>query len=168
MADLLTVIALGSNLGASAVTIKAAMRELQAFSMEPVKSSSLWQTEPIDCPSGSSLFINAVLQMAPLPDETPHSLLLKTQVLERQFGRAEKKVHNQARTLDLDLICFGDSIMETECLTLPHPRAHKRLFVLEPLAEIAPDLILPGQTKTAAELLVSLGVDERLVRLYEE
>jgi 2-amino-4-hydroxy-6-hydroxymethyldihydropteridine diphosphokinase len=92
----------------------------------------------------------------PQPGETPETLLAKLQALEKQFGRTPKKVLNEARSLDLDLIAFGGEVRQTPQLLLPHPRAHLRRFVLAPLAELAPDLVLPGQPQTAATLLAVL------------
>jgi 2-amino-4-hydroxy-6-hydroxymethyldihydropteridine diphosphokinase len=96
----------------------------------------------------------------PLPSETPESLLRKLQTLEREFGRKPKKVLNEPRPLDLDLISFGSEVRTTKELVLPHPRAHQRRFVLAPLAEIAPHLVLAGQTETVTELLGGLRGDE--------
>jgi 2-amino-4-hydroxy-6-hydroxymethyldihydropteridine diphosphokinase len=93
----------------------------------------------------------------PREGETPESLLSKLKAIEIDFGRQLKKVINEPRSLDLDLIVFGNQLRSTKELMLPHPRAHQRLFVLEPLSEIAPELILPGQTKTVTELLHELG-----------
>jgi 2-amino-4-hydroxy-6-hydroxymethyldihydropteridine diphosphokinase len=135
------------------------MDRLQALSTMTVRRSSLWQTTPIDCPPGSPLFVNAILGLAPLPGETPQSLLDKLQAIEREFGRQPKQVLNEPRPLDLDLIAFGRGTRATPNLTLPHPRAHLRRFVLEPLNEIAPDLILPGQSRTVRELLAEIPVD---------
>jgi 2-amino-4-hydroxy-6-hydroxymethyldihydropteridine diphosphokinase len=100
----------------------------------------------------------------PLPAEMPETLLDKLQTLEREFGRRPKQVHNEPRPLDLDLIAFGCETRCTDRLRLPHPRAHLRRFVLGPLVEIVPDLVLPGQTVTVAGLLGRLGSDatERL------
>ena len=72
---------------------------------------------------------------------------------------------NEARPLDLDLIAFGNEIRNSLELILPHPRAHLRRFVLQPLNEIAPDLILPGQTKTVSQLLAELPPDETMARM---
>jgi len=155
----LALIALGSNLGDSRQTIRLAMDRLQEYSAEPVLKSSLWQSAPVDCPPGSPPFINAVVGLAPRPEEVPESLLAVLQSLERQFGRGPKTVLNEPRRLDLDLILFGSSIRRTPGLVLPHPRAHQRRFVLQPLSEIAPDLILPGQLKTVAQLLADLPPD---------
>ena len=92
----------------------------------------------------------------PQPGETPETLLLQLQQLETEFGRRPKQVLNEARPLDLDLIAFGGEVRATPRLTLPHPRAHLRAFVLGPLAELASDWILPGQTGSVSALLAAL------------
>jgi len=92
-------------------------------------------------------------------------LLAKLQDLEAEFGRRPKQIMNEPRPLDLDLIAFGVERRQTPSLTLPHPRAHARKFVLQPLSEIAADLVLPGQARTIAELLRELSSDERVWRL---
>ncbi|MFM2293891.1 MAG: hypothetical protein RLZZ350_304 [Verrucomicrobiota bacterium] len=145
-------IALGSNLGDSRRVFATAIARLQEFADAPLLQSSFIETAPVDCPPGSPNFLNAVVGLVPRAGETPETLHAKLQSLEKEFGRAPKKVLNEARPLDLDLIAFGHATRNTPTLTLPHPRAHLRSFVLQPLAEIAPDFILPGQTKTAAEL----------------
>ena len=127
--------------------------------------SSLWQSTPVDCPPGSPLFVNAAVGLTAHADETPESLLEKLQALERAFGRGTKKIPNEPRPLDLDLIAFGDETRDTPRLVLPHPRAHLRRFVLAPLAEIAPDYILPAQTRTVRQLLAELHSDEVVERL---
>ena len=85
--------------------------------------------------------------------------------LEKEFGRAAKKILNEPRPLDLDLIAFGNETRNSPELILPHPRAHLRRFVLQPLSEIAPDLILPGQAKTVSQLLAELLDEETVTRL---
>jgi len=99
------------------------------------------------------------------PDETPDSLLEKLQAIETEFGRTPKKMLNEARPLDLDLISFGNEIRASAELTLPHPRAHLRQFVLQPLAEIAPNLVLLGQEKPVSELLKQLTTAEIVRKL---
>ena len=158
-------IALGSNLGDSAQILRDAMDRLQAISEAPLLASSLWQSTPVDCPPGSPMFVNAVVGLVPRAGETPESFLAKLQALENEFGRQPKKVLNEARPLDLDLIAFAAETRTSAALTLPHPRAHLRRFVLEPLSEIAPDLVLPGQRKTVTELLRALKADGTFVRL---
>lgn len=154
------IVALGSNLGDSPEIFREAMARLQNFSDEPLLKSSLWQTTPVDCPPDSPKFLNAVIAFVPQKGEAPETLLVKMQALEKTFGRQTKKTLNEPRPLDLDLITFGSEIRNTLQLTLPHPRAHLRRFVLQPLSEIAPDLILPGQTRTVAQLLAGLGDGE--------
>ena len=161
----LALVALGSNLGDSRRNLLRAMEELQKLSERPLLKSSLWQTTPVDCPPGSPVFVNAVVGLVPREDETPETLLAKLQALEREFGRRPKSVLNEPRPLDLDLIAFGNETRATQELTLPHPRAHERRFVLQPLSEIAPDLILPGQTKSVAQLLHRLPPDENMRKL---
>jgi 2-amino-4-hydroxy-6-hydroxymethyldihydropteridine diphosphokinase len=158
-------IALGSNLGDSRRVILRAMERLQGFSDEPLTRSSLFATTPVDCPPGSPDFVNAAVGLVPRSGETPESLLKKLQELEKEFGRTPKKVLNEARPLDLDLIAFGNETRATSELTLPHPHAHLRRFVLQPLAEIAPDLILPGQGKAVAKLLQGLTSAEVVRKL---
>ena len=158
-------IALGSNVGNSARTILETMARLQRFTLEPLLKSSLWRTSPVDCPPGSPPFINAVVGLRALPGETADTLLAKLQSLEKEFGRQTKAVMNEPRPLDLDIIVFGAEVRNDGRLTLPHPRAHERRFVLQPLAEIAPDLILPGQTKSVAELLAALPPDAGMSKI---
>jgi 2-amino-4-hydroxy-6-hydroxymethyldihydropteridine diphosphokinase len=146
------LIALGSNLGDATKNIREAMDRLEALSTTRLRRSSLYQTEPVHCPPGSPPFVNAAVALMPLPGETPESLLEKLQAIEKAFGRQPKKLPNEPRPLDLDLIAFGTETRNTVQLTLPHPRAHLRRFVLEPLAEIMPDFVLPGQTRTVQEL----------------
>jgi 2-amino-4-hydroxy-6-hydroxymethyldihydropteridine diphosphokinase len=148
----LAFVALGSNLGHSRQIILRAIARLQEFSAAPLLKSSLLETAPVDCPPGSPNFVNAVVGLAPRAGETPESLHAKLQALEKEFGRVPKQVLNEPRPLDLDLIAFGHETRNTDHLVLPHPRAFRRQFVLQPLAEIAPEFILPGQTKTASEM----------------
>jgi len=161
----LAFVALGSNLGNSRRIILDAMARLQKISDRPLLKSSLWQTTPVNCPPNSPLFENAVVGFAPQKNETPESLFKKLRALEREFGRQAKKVLNEPRPLDLDLIAFGTETRHTPELVLPHPRAHLRRFVLQPLSEIAPDLILPGQSHTVSRLLAGLPETETVTRL---
>lgn len=161
----LAIVALGSNLGDSKVIVLKAVTRLQNFSDKPILKSSLWQSSPVNCPPGSPKFINAVVGLIPKKEEKPESLLGKLQELEKEFGRAPKKILNEPRPLDLDLIAFGSETRSTPALTLPHPRAHLRKFVLQPLNEIAPDLVLAGQGRAVSELLAELVSSEILERL---
>ncbi len=154
------LIALGSNLGESIVLIHSAFQELQRLSATSLRQSSLWQTTPVDCPPDSPSFVNAAVALVPLPHETPESLLHKLQALEKEFGRKPKVMLNEPRPLDLDLIAFGNEMRNTPELILPHPRAHLRRFVLQPLSEVAPEFVLPGQIRTIRQLLEGLPVED--------
>lgn len=118
----------------------------------------------MQCPPDSQRFINAVVRLTPRAGETPEALFEKLQELEKEFGRARGEVRNAPRPLDLDLIAFGGVIRNTERLTLPHPRAHQRRFVLAPLEEIAPEYIFPGRGETVRELLRKVGNEQDVVR----
>ena len=155
-------IAIGSNLGDSRRIVTMAFERLQSLSTGPLLRSSLWETAPVDCPPGSPNFINALAAIIPRPEETPEGLLDKLQAIEREFGRPPSQgARNQPRLLDLDLIAFGQCARSTPRLVLPHPRAHLRRFVLGPLSEIAPDFILPGQSRTVRELLLHLDTQRQ-------
>ena len=164
-AESLAVVALGGNLGVARANVRAAMARLAVFASTPPLRSSLWRSSPMGCPPGSPDFINAAVAFTPLPHFTPETLLTELQKLEREFGRQPKVVLNEARPLDLDLIAWGAEVRNTPTLILPHPRAHLRRFVLEPLCELAPNLVLPGQTKTVARLLAGLRSDEVIQRI---
>lgn len=159
------VIALGSNEGDSLRLLRDALRAFQLRSGEPVIASSIWRTSPVHCPPGSAAFFNAVALMVPRPDETPESLLDFLQQMEKEAGRRPKQVMNESRPLDLDLIAFGPQRRHDARLTLPHPRAHLRRFVLAPLAEIGPDWVMPGWNRTVAEWLAGLPAGERVDRI---
>ena len=158
----LAVVALGSNLGDSRRNVLRAMEQLREFSEYPLLKSSLWQTAPVDCPAGSPAFVNAVVAFVPRRGATPESVLASLQEIEKMFGRKPKKVLNEPRPLDLDLIAFASETRAGKELTLPHPRAHERRFVLQPISEIAPDLILPGRKKTVSQLLEKLAASSSL------
>lgn len=150
-------IALGSNLGDRAANLQAARDRLReiATTGEPFLEASDYQTEPLHCPPGSPTFHNSVVEIA--WDGNPFELLEITQAIELELGRTQTPERNAPRVIDLDLLYFGDQIIDTEALVLPHPRIAERLFVLEPLAEIRPDLRLPGSARSAKELLIGLA-----------
>lgn len=150
------LIALGANLGDPAANVLAAMDRLETLAGTPIRRSTLMRSEPVDCPPGSPPFINAAVAFPAPANHTPESWLDQQQALEVEFGRRPKAVLNEARPLDVDLIAWGQEERTSPCLILPHPRAHLRRFVLQPLAEIAPDFILPGQRLPIAHLLEQL------------
>lgn len=144
----LALISLGANLpsatGPAAQTLEAALQELAALSQAPLLRSRLWRSAPMDCPPGTPDFINAAAAIEPPTGMSPRELLHRLQDIERRYGRQRDGGVNTPRTLDLDLISYGGQQLQDPLLTLPHPRAHLRAFVLCPLAEILPELILPG------------------------
>jgi 2-amino-4-hydroxy-6-hydroxymethyldihydropteridine diphosphokinase len=97
-----------------------------------------------------------VAALTPAPELSAEEFLRELQCIEQQFGRVREGVINAPRPLDLDLLAYGRLIQTTPSLTLPHPRAHLRHFVLQPLQEIAPDYLFPGQKKTVRELLAAM------------
>ena len=157
-------VALGGNLGDAAATLREAAAEIAGWSSARALGSSLWRTEPVDCPPGSPSFLNTEHGLQPKPGATPESLLDDLLALEARLGRTRSGFANAPRVIDLDLIAFGIETRATPTLTLPHPRAHQRAFVLAPLAEIAPGLVLPGQQKTVTELLATVGQAGEVVK----
>jgi 2-amino-4-hydroxy-6-hydroxymethyldihydropteridine diphosphokinase len=149
-------IALGSNLGDRQAHLDFATQRLQSL-LTPFKLSSIHETEPVDVPGNQPRFLNA----AAVGETTlgARALLDTLQAIEREAGR-ERPYSGAARTLDLDLILFGDGIIDEPQFTVPHPRFRERRFVLEPLAEIAPDLRDPATGRTVAELLRRLSAKE--------
>jgi 2-amino-4-hydroxy-6-hydroxymethyldihydropteridine diphosphokinase len=150
------ILALGSNLGNPVANLLRAMQRLETIAPGPLRRSRLWRTTPLDCPPGSPDFVNATVAFTATPGDSPERLLDRLQSLEREFGRQPSSSPNAPRPLDLDIIAFGPERRQTDHLTLPHPRAASRRFVLEPLAEIAPGLVLPGCTQSVAILLANL------------
>ena len=155
-------VALGSNLGESELTLRMAAARISDWSLEKVIGSSLWETEPLNCPPGSPSSINAVMGLKPKQGMSPESLLVDLLKLEMQIGRERSGLVNEPRKIDLDLISFGMETRNAESLILPHPRVFERQFVLSPLKEIAPDFILPGQNKSVTELLKDLPLNRVL------
>ena len=147
-------IGLGSNLGHREKNIAAALNALQTTrDIEVVKVSRLYETEPVGGPAGQPLFINAAAHIkTALPPERLLGLCL---AIENSLGR-KRDARWGPRTIDLDVLCYDQEIVVSPELTLPHPMMHERRFVMEPLAEIAPDLMHPVLEQTAKEILESL------------
>ena len=149
-----TALALGSNApGSGAVFQMAAeLLEQQGFCVERIANIII--TKPVDCPPGTPDFYNSALigTFAGKAEE----LLEITQGIEQTLGRPADHGFHLPRTLDLDIIIFGSETMQSPRLTLPHPRAQERMFVIEPLHEIAPDWVFPDSKKSVAEVYFSL------------
>lgn len=138
-------VALGANLGDPVATVRAALIALRGLAAaECVAASSLYRTAPVGLHHQPD-FINAVAALA-VDDArlSPEALLGQLFAIEADFGRV-RSIRNAPRTLDLDLLLYGDRQLDRPGLTLPHPRMTERAFVLAPLAEIAPELVIPGR-----------------------
>jgi 2-amino-4-hydroxy-6-hydroxymethyldihydropteridine diphosphokinase len=132
-------VAVGANLGDAMTTVQQAMRDVADLPQtQQVKASSLYRSAPYEAQGPD--FINAVVLVQ--TQLTPLALLQALQALELKGGR-ERPFKNAPRTLDLDLIFYGDVVMSTPELTLPHPRWQDRAFVLQPLAEVWPQRVSP-------------------------
>jgi len=155
----LVVVALGSNLAdpLAAVTL-AARAVVGQLGLRTARCSQLWRTRPAEAATGSD-FVNAVL--VGWSDHPPLATLLQLAQVERAFGRdrAQEGFHG-ARPLDLDLLAHGSAQLDTDRLTVPHPRLHQRAFVLGPLAQIAPDWQHPRLGQTAADLWAACAAAE--------
>ncbi len=157
--SLLAYIALGSNLGDRRGALDGALAALATTPGVVIqKVSSFHETEPVGGPPGQGLFLNAAAVLETTLD--PFALLHVLQEIEEKFGRA-RTVHWGERTLDLDLLLFGDEIVDTPELTIPQPRMAVRRFVLEPLAEIAPGAVDPVTKRTIVDLLEDLEGSQR-------
>lgn len=142
-------IAFGSNLGDRLGTLQAALSELQSRAkIKVTKLSSVYETEPVGY-LDQGPFLNGVLELETSLEAM--DLLAVLLGIEAMFGRVRDK-KDGPRTLDLDMIFYGDLLLEREDLILPHPRLHERAFVLLPLRELAPELVHPVLAKTVEEL----------------
>lgn len=145
-------LALGANLGRRADTLRRAVSALNDVATVTA-TSPVFETEPayvLDQPRFYNLVVAAETTLG------PYALLRVLKSIEGELGRLPG-VRYGARAIDLDILLFGDVIMDTPDLSLPHPRLAERAFVLAPLAEIAPGLVVPGRGQTVAELLEALG-----------
>jgi 3-oxoacyl-[acyl-carrier protein] reductase len=147
-------IALGSNLGDRDDYLHRALAALhQTEGVEVVRVSPWYETRPVGGPAGQGPYLNAVAELR--CDRGPQELLAVLLSIEQQLGR-ERREKDGPRTIDLDLLLYGDLIHEDERLIVPHPRLHERLFVLVPLAQLAPGLHHPVLKRTTADLLGEL------------
>ncbi len=153
-------IALGSNLGNRIAHLRSA-RDMLRKLVEPDSlylQAPIYQSCPVDCADDCPDFYNTVLEIDYVGE--PYQLLDQTQGIEFHLGREACHGHNTPRIIDVDILYFGDTVLDESILTLPHPRLTSRRFVLQPLAEIRPDLVLPGDQATILEHLNHLDSDE--------
>jgi 2-amino-4-hydroxy-6-hydroxymethyldihydropteridine diphosphokinase len=143
---------LGSNMGDSEALLKTALAELEAPGLRLLRVSSLYETEPIGLRE-QRWFLNLVAEFE--TDLFPKQLLHRMQRIEMGMGR-RRTIENGPRTIDIDILLFGNSVMKTEELEIPHPRYRERRFTLAPLAELNPGLRDPVTGQTMAEQLAAL------------
>jgi 2-amino-4-hydroxy-6-hydroxymethyldihydropteridine diphosphokinase len=158
-------VALGSNLGERLANLRNARKDIAALSdaLPPMRSSAIYETEPVGCETGAAKFLNAVVEFGYSGE--PGELLRALAAIEKMLGRPAAHTRNVSRTIDLDLLYFGESVIKSGELQLPHPRIAEREFVLRPLADIRPDLVLPEQEDSVSALLLRLGPAPGVVRL---
>jgi 2-amino-4-hydroxy-6-hydroxymethyldihydropteridine diphosphokinase len=149
-------IALGSNLGDKTALLNQAIGQLRSIHESgSFLVSNFYETEPMDCAPGTPCFLNAVAEIG--TSLTPLELLHRLQLEEIRSGRPKNHVRNASRTLDLDLLYCDEISLHHPDLELPHPRITERPFVLLPLAEIRPDLRLPGWDASVSNYLLKIS-----------
>ena len=159
-----TAVALGSNVGDRLENLRAAQKTISDLPNvnAPIFSSAVFETEPVGCEPGAGKFLNAVVEF----DYGGDALRLLEQLIqiEEALGRTRLHPRNVSRIIDVDLLYCGERRMNDERLQLPHPRLHLREFVLRPLADIRPELLLPGQKRTIRQLLAEVEQSGAVVR----
>lgn len=158
-------VALGSNLGERLANLRNARKDIAALSgaLPPMRSSAIYETEPVGCEKGAGKFLNAAIEFGYAGEAL--ELLRQLAAIEKLWGRPGAHPKNVSRTIDLDLLYFGDLEIETADLQLPHPRIAEREFVLRPLADLNPDLMLPNQRETVGAMLLQFTDATAVVRL---
>jgi 2-amino-4-hydroxy-6-hydroxymethyldihydropteridine diphosphokinase len=142
-------LSLGSNLGDRALQIKKALKRLEEEGVRITRRSSMYETEPVEFHK-QGWFLNCAVETE--TELTPRQLLRVVRTIEKELGR-KRVVRSGPRTLDIDILIYGDTLLRGEELEIPHPRMAQRRFVLVPMAEVAPALRHPGLHLTMAQLL---------------
>lgn len=157
-------LSLGSNLGDRAANLREAIKRLAELG-RVTSVSSFYETEPVEVTSQQPWFLNCAVALA--TECTPKELLSRALALEQSMGRRRTE-DKGPRTIDIDIVLFEDAVVDTPELTIPHPAMERRRFVLEPLAEIAPEARHPVLKRTARELLAALPANAGALRTYTE
>lgn len=159
------LLSLGSNLGDRTGWLNRACEELAELPDTRLTARSpLYETDPVDVPAAFAdrLFLNCVAILETAQD--PLAFSRAVHAIETKLGRVRNETPHTPRTVDIDILAFGDRIMETPELTLPHPRCRSRRFVLQPLADLRPNYRFPGEQQTVAALLRDLPESPRVAR----
>jgi 2-amino-4-hydroxy-6-hydroxymethyldihydropteridine diphosphokinase len=154
---------LGSNVGDKKANLQEALRHLVEAGQRVIQSSSLYQTEPVDF-IRQDWFLNLVIRLE--TGLSPLALLALCQEIETALGR-DRALPKGPRTIDLDILFYGDSIISEPGLQIPHPRLHLRRFVLVPLSEMTPDWVHPGLGQSVADLLIQCPDQAQVVPWVE-
>lgn len=155
-------IALGSNLGDRLANLRAGWEAVKRWPQvaPPYLVSGIFETEPIGAGPEDGPFLNAVVEVE--YSSRPSSLLDGLQQIEAELGRPSKRPRNAPRPIDLDILYVGNLVLSNQEIVIPHPRLHLRRFVLQPLSQIRPELILPGQHDSVLALLKGLTDSARV------
>jgi dihydroneopterin aldolase/2-amino-4-hydroxy-6-hydroxymethyldihydropteridine diphosphokinase len=153
---------IGTNLGNREGNLKEAVARIEEHIGTVIKSSSVYETEPWGF-KAQDQFLNMVVKVE--TKLTPSGVLGRILMIESLLGRARSEKQYASRVIDIDILLFGDEVIEIESLSIPHSRLHERKFVLVPLCEIEPGLIHPILNKTVEDLLISC-VDKSHVRKF--
>jgi 2-amino-4-hydroxy-6-hydroxymethyldihydropteridine diphosphokinase len=153
-------LSLGSNVGDRIANLKAAIERIGSLG-EVIATSSIYETEPVEF-KAQPWFLNCVVKLG--MEKMPKQLLAAILTIETEMGR-HRQQKKGPRLIDIDILLFGNSIVESQGLTIPHPAMHERRFVLEPMSEIAPDVRHPVFKQRMRELLEKLPAGQ-IVKKY--
>ena len=158
-------IALGSNIADRLANLREGGK--RACSLHepgpPIRSSSIFETSPVDCEPETTTYLNAVMEIN--FSGPPVALLDWLLEIERAMGRPSRRPRNSPRIIDLDVLYVGNLVLNNSEIIIPHPRLRQRRFVLAPLAEVSPELILPGEILPVQSLLADLDDPSQVTQL---
>lgn len=158
-------IGLGSNIEDRLAYLREGCKRVSALheSGAPIRVSSIYETSPVDCEPGTMPYLNAVMEINFAG--SPVALMNRLLMIEKAMDRPSKRPRNAPRIIDLDVLYADNLVLNNLEIVIPHPRLHRRRFVLAPLAEISPELILPGQPRSVRALLAELDDPGKVTRL---